>query len=69
MITMTVKLIATWIIGGLFLLSGIWIVSNLELTVGVPETSYILALLSALGLILAAGLLWISVAVATRHHD
>lgn len=66
---MTLKLIAAWIIGGLFLLAGVWIVSNLEMTVGVSETSYILALLAALGLILAAGLLWISVAVATRHHE
>ena len=66
---MTLKLIAAWIIGGLFLLAGVWIVSNLEITVGVSETSYILALLAALGLILAAGLLWISVAVATRHHE
>ena len=66
---MTLKLIAAWIIGGLFLLAGVWIVSNLEMTVGVSETSYILALLAALGLILASGLLWISVAVATRHHE
>ncbi|GAF86522.1 unnamed protein product [marine sediment metagenome] len=66
---MTVKLIAAWVGGGLLLLAGIWIASNLEMTVGVSETSYILALLVALGLILAAGLLWISVAVATRHHE
>ena len=66
---MTVKLIGAWIAGGLLLLAGIWIVSNLEMTVGVSETSYILALLAALGLILASGLLWISVAVATRHHE
>ena len=66
---MTLKLIAAWITGGLFLLAGVWIVSNLEMTVGVSETSYILALLAALGLILASGLLWISGAVATRHHE
>jgi hypothetical protein len=66
---MTVKLIAAWIIGGLFMLSGIWIISNLEMTLGVSGASYALALLAALGLILASGLLWISVAVATRHHD
>ena len=66
---MTLKLIAAWIGGGLLLLAGVWIASNLEMTVGVSETSYILALLVALGLILASGLLWISVAVATRHHE
>lgn len=66
---MTLKLIAAWIIGGLFLLGGVWIISNLEMTVGVSQNSYILALLAALGLILASGLLWISVAVATRHHE
>lgn len=66
---MTLKLIGAWVAGGILLLAGIWIVSNLEMTVGVSETSYILALLAALGLILASGLLWISVAVATRHHE
>lgn len=66
---MTLKLIAAWIAGGLLLLAGIWIVSNLEMTVGVSGNSYILALLVALGLILASGLLWISVAVATKHNE
>jgi len=66
---MTLKLVAAWIVGGFFMLAGIWIISNLQLTIGVPGTSYILALIVALGLILASGLLWISVAVATRHRD
>lgn len=66
---MTVKLIAAWVIGGLFLLAGVWIVSNLEFTVGVSEASYALALIIALGFVLAAGLLWIAVAVATRNHE
>lgn len=66
---MTLKLIAAWIVGGLFLLSAIWIIANLELTLGVSPASYAIAILVSLGLILGAGVLWISVAVATRHHD
>ncbi len=64
---MSVKLVVTWIIGGIFLLMGTWIVQNLELNIGVSQFSYILALLIALILFLITGLCWISVAVATRH--
>jgi len=64
---MSVKLIATWVIGGLFLLFGTWIVQNLELTLGVSELSYIFAMAIALLFFLVAGLCWISVAVGTKH--
>ena len=57
-----------WIIGGLFLLGGVWIVQNLELNAGVGEFQYALALLIALVLFLISGLCWISVAVATRQE-
>ncbi len=65
---MEVKLVIVWIIGGLLLLAGTWIVSNLELAIGVTQVSYAVALLGSLVLYLLAGLCWISVAVATRGH-
>jgi hypothetical protein len=64
---MSVKLVGVWILGGMFMLLGTWIVQNLELNVGVSGFSYVLAMLIALVLFLLAGLAWISVAVATRH--
>jgi hypothetical protein len=63
---MSVKLVGVWILGALFMLGGVWVVQNLELTLGVPETSYMLALAVSFVLFLLAGLSWISVAVATR---
>jgi hypothetical protein len=64
---MSVKLVGVWILGGVFLLLGTWIIQNLELNVGVSGFSYALALLIALVLFLLTGLAWISVSVATRH--
>jgi hypothetical protein len=65
---MELKLVIVWIIGGLLMLAGSWIMSNLELTVGVTSISYIIALLASVVLFLLAGLCWISVAVATKGH-
>jgi len=56
-----------WVLGGMLLLGGTWIVQNLQLNVGVTEFQYGLALVIALILFLIAGLCWISVAVATRQ--
>jgi len=64
---MSVKLVGIWVLGGVLLLLGTWIVQNLEFNVGVSGFSYILALLIAFVIFLLAGLCWISVAVATRH--
>jgi hypothetical protein len=64
---MSVKLITFWVLGAAFLFGGVWIVQNLELTLGVPVYSYFLAMLAAFVLFLLAGLCWISVAVATRR--
>ena len=61
------KLVAAWIIGGLLLLGGVWIVNNLKLGPGVSDVQYVFALLLALALFLLAGLAWISVAAAARH--
>ncbi len=63
---MELKLVAVWIIGSLLLLAGSWIISNLELTIGVTQVSYYIAILASFVLFLLAGLCWISVAVATR---
>ena len=64
---MSVKLVGVWILGGVFMLLGTWIVQNLEFNVGVSGFSYVVAMLIALVLFLLAGLAWISVSVATRH--
>jgi len=64
---MSVKLVGVWVIGGVFMLLGTWIVQNLEFNVGVSGFSYAVAMLIALVLFLLTGLAWISVAVATRH--
>ncbi|MEM5812196.1 MAG: hypothetical protein QXN71_03245 [Candidatus Aenigmatarchaeota archaeon] len=65
---MSAKLVLIWILGGLFILGGTWIVQNLELNIGVSEFQYALALIIAFVLFLIAGLCWISVAVATRQE-
>ena len=65
---MEIKLIIVWILGGLFMMAGSWIVGHLDLTVGVTQISYAFALLGSLVLFLLAGLCWISVAVATKGH-
>jgi len=64
---MSLKLVGIWVLGGVFMLLGTWIIQNLEFNVGVSSFSYAVALLIALVLFLLTGLAWISVAVATRH--
>jgi hypothetical protein len=64
---MSAKTVTVWIMGGIFLLVGVWIINNLKMDIGVSEASYIMALLISLVLFLLAGLCWISVAVATKR--
>ncbi len=64
---MTARLVVSWAIGGLFILLGVWIVNNLQLTLGVSELSYLVAMIVAYILILIGGLLWINIAVAVRN--
>lgn len=64
----SVKLAFTWIFGAILLLAGVWILENLEVTLGVGEFSYYTTLLLTFILFLAAGLCWIAVAVATRRE-
>ena len=63
------KLVAAWITGALLLLLGSWIMTNLKAGPGVTDVQYAFALVLALVLYLAAGLLWISVGVAVREHN
>lgn len=63
---MSVKLIGVWIVGAVFLLAGTWIIQNLELTIGVSDIAYYLAMIIGFIFFLAAGLCWISVGVATK---
>jgi hypothetical protein len=65
---MSAKLVFSWILGGVFLLLGIWIVNNLEFTIGVSEASYAIAMVVALIFILIGGLLWINVSVAVKNR-
>ena len=46
-INMSVKLVGVWVLGGVFMLLGTWIVQNLEFNVGVSAFSYAVALLIA----------------------
>jgi hypothetical protein len=64
---MSSKLVFSWILGGVFLLLGVWIINNLKLTLGVSEVSYAIAIIIAFIFILVAGLLWINVSLAIRH--
>ena len=65
---MEIRLVLVWALGSLLLMGGSWIMSNLELTIGVTGISYGIALLAAFALFMLAGLCWISVAVATKGH-
>ena len=64
----TEQLILTWLVGGFFLLIGIWIIGNLELNVGVSMVSYAFAMIIAFVLLLVAGLCWITVSVGVRQR-
>jgi hypothetical protein len=62
-------LIFSWLIGGVFLLFGVWIINNLEYGIGVSEFSYAIAIIVSLIFILIAGLLWINTSVGVRRHS
>jgi len=62
------KLVGVWVLGGVLLLLGSLIISNLKFgQPGVTEANIIMSSVLALVLFLAAGICWISVGVATRH--
>ncbi len=61
------KIVGFWILGTVCILLGSMISGRLEKTLGVTTTSFMLALLISFVLILMGGLLWISVAIASKH--
>jgi len=65
---MTLKLIISWVFGGVLITVGTWMLGHIEQTVGVSPVSYAFASLVAFVLILIGGLSWISVATATAKH-
>lgn len=65
---MTLKLISSWIFGGILITISAWILGHIDQTVGVSPVSYGLAVFVAFVLILIGGLAWISVATATAKH-
>lgn len=65
---MTLRLIVSWILGGILISIGAWIIGHIEQAVGVSPVSYGMALFVGFILILIGGLAWISVAAATAKH-
>ncbi len=63
---MSHKLVIVWIVGGILMLGGNWIMGNLESQVGVTASSYYMAIIAALILFLLSGLCWIAVAVSAK---
>lgn len=61
------KIAALWFFGAISILLGSFIVSNLERSLGTSDVGLALAFLISLVLFLIGGLLWISVAVATKE--
>lgn len=65
---MSSKLVVSWILGGVFILLGVWITNNLEMGLGVNEMAYAIAMIVSLIFILVGGLLWINTSVAVKHQ-
>ena len=58
---MTLKAMFFWIVGSILVLSGAWIVGNLEFTIGVGAALYGTMLAVSFVLIMMGGLCWIYV--------
>lgn len=65
---MSGNLIFSWLLGGVFLLFGVWILVNLEFGLGVSEMSYAIAMIVSLIFILLGGLLWINTSVGVKRR-
>lgn len=65
---MTLKLIVSWISGGILISAAAWILGHASETIGVSDIGYIMAVFLAFILILIGGLAWINVASATSKH-
>jgi len=60
------KIMVFWILGALLILFGSMISGRLEKGLGVSDSGFFLALMISFILFLLGGLLWISVAIATK---
>jgi hypothetical protein len=61
-----IKIMAFWILGAIMLMIGSMIAGRVEAGIGVSDAGFFFALLIAFVLFLVGGLLWISVAIATK---
>jgi predicted MFS family arabinose efflux permease len=55
-----------WLLGGICIFFGSMLAGNLKKSLGVTDVGYFLASFISLLLILLGGLMWISVAIATK---
>jgi hypothetical protein len=65
---MTLKLIVSWVFGGILITSAAWVLGHAEETIGVSQIGYVMAVFLAFVMILIGGLAWINVAAATSKH-
>lgn len=63
------KIPAFWIIGSVCILFGSMIAGSLQRSLGVSESSFLIALLTALLLFMIGGMLWIVVSVAVKKKS
>ena len=57
----TTKAVSFWIIGALLIFTGVWVLSRLELTIGVEIGSFVVMMIASFISILLGGLCWIYV--------
>jgi CHASE2 domain-containing sensor protein len=69
MMKKNLKLVSFWMLGAICMLLGSMIAGNVERTTGVNETGFSTALVISFVLFLLGGILWISVATATRVSE
>ncbi|HKZ45718.1 MAG TPA: hypothetical protein VJ343_03365 [archaeon] len=60
------KIMLFWIAGALLIMVGSMIAGRVQKGLGVSDSAFLLALLVSFVLFLLGGLLWISVAIATK---
>lgn len=63
------KLAVFWIVGSIAILFGAWIVGHVEMTLGVTQQSYAIALLISLLLIMFGGICWVAIAVRIAEEE
>jgi hypothetical protein len=61
-----IKIMIFWVLGAVAILIGSMIAGRIQMGLGVSDLGFFFALLVSFVLILIGGLLWISVAIATK---